>query len=118
MIPRGFYVLYCWSKQTPSMYVKISVFCISVLCEQKIHVHVSIKNKHKMTARSCMRANAIIQAFFFLTFNYILFIQTPDNPINRPRHIWYRLIIFITPFLIILDGVLNPGVLQYAVFEP
>lgn len=98
------------------MNVSISVLCIPVLCEQKIHV--SIKNKHKMTARSCMRANAILQAFFFLTFNYILFIQTPDNPINRPRHIWYRLIIFITPFLIILDGVLNPGVLPYAVFEP
>lgn len=46
-----------------TMNVNISVMCIPVLCEQKIHV--SIKNKHKMTARSCMRANAILQAFFF-----------------------------------------------------
>lgn len=117
MILGVFYVLLLLEQTNSLRWTSILVSCVYQFFVSKKYMY-QLRINTRWLRVAAWELMQYYKLSFFLTFNYILFIQTPDNPINRPRHIWYRLIIFITPFLIILDGVLNPGVLQYAVFEP
>lgn len=117
MIPLGFNVLLLLKPTSTlkhPMKVNTSLLSIISLLTKKYMYQL------KINARWLRKAAWELMLFqvFIFTFHYILFLQTPEDLINRPRHFWYRLIIFIISFLIILDDVLNPGVLSCADCEP